>query len=1285
MDLTALDDNMTLWVNGVQVYSKTCCTGAINIWTGFLGPTDQVEIRWIQATGLSQLALNFTPVTPAPLVAGVIGNNQQVCYGDPATAGFVNTAAPSNGCTITGYQWQNSVDSSTWTAISGATAATYTVPYAMTQTTWYRRVATDACNNSAASLPVKITVNVIPPGDPAVFGDNVWNAYAYTYPAGNTNFSAATYRGYYIEPSLSFTSTSRWPNGGSPSTASGYQGCYVAPTYNWMVYKRTDFVPGNYQIDIPAHDDWAYLYVNGALVFTHLGCCDAHTNVWTGTLGAADQVEFRVLQGAGGSVGAITLTAVTPAPLTPGTITPSQTICAGNTPPTPLVQATAPTNGCTVQSYQWQSSSDNGTTWSNVSGATASGYTIAGSVYTQTLYRRIVYDACGNSAASLPDTVYMNNSAPGNPAVFGNNTWNVYCFQDAAYSIYAGYYTEPSLTFNTTSRYASSAPPSTASGYTGCQLINSYYSVSMKRTGFTAGIYQIDVTADDDFVYLYINGALVSSNTWPTVQNNVWTGPLAPSDQIEIRWRNNAGPGQSGIRFTIVTPTPLTAGAISAYNPNLCSGDIPIVNNTAVGSGGCFINYSWQTSTDGGSTWTTIPGATNTGYTAAVSPTVPTQFRRVATDVCGNIAYTSAVTFTPGAGAVGNPSVYGNGAWNVYCYNANGAAFASAIYMGYYTESLLSFSSLNRWTSAGSPSDASGYQGCQVSPDNHWVSYRRTNFPFAAYRLDIPTHDDDVYLYINGMLVFTHVGCCDSHTNVWTGVLGPADQVELRWRDFYGGSNGALNFTVVSPATTLTAGAIGTDQTICNNTAPIAFTNIDSAHSSCYIYYQWQSRSNCTGAWTDIAGATGLTYGPGALTTPTCYRRMATNACGVTAYSDTVTISIYSTVLTPGTIAASQSICNGASPSALTSTAFPTGGDGNYSYQWQSSPDGVVWTNIPGATAATLSPASLTVTTWYRRNVSACAGASTASSAFVTITVNQPPVITVQPANAVACTGNNTSISVTATGTALNYQWQVNTGSIWNNVVNNATYSGATAATLAITGATLPMNGYQYRVLINGACTPALTSNVVSLTIGSTPSISAQPVATSACAGSITGFNVTASGSGLTYQWQQKIGAGAWTSLSNTGIYSGTQSSALVLTGVTTGMSGYQYQCIITTSCGGSVTSAAAALTVVAAINNTITANQSVCSGMNAGILSGTSSGAYSYQWQSSTVSSSAGFVNSPVVTFNYNPNPVSTTTYYRRVVNNSVCSSTSNVVTITLNPSTIAITAQPANQAICA
>ena len=397
INLNSLDDNLNVYLNGTQIYAHTCCVAAPinNIWTGFLGATDQMDLRWVEFGTPSYLSLAFVPVTPAPMVPGSISQDMSVCFGEAPPAGFTSLAPATTGCTFGGYQWQKSIDSVSWVNIAGATALAYTEGAALTQTTWYRRMATDACLNAVPTSPVKITVNVTPPGNPAVYGNNVWYVYVFQ---GTAPFSSATYKGWYTEPLLSFDSRNRWPNGGSPSVASGYQGCYVAPTNHWVDYKRTNFTPAIYQIDIPAHDDDAYLFINGVQVFVHNGCCDSHTNVWTGPLGATDLVEYRVSQGGGGAYEALTLTPVTPPVLTSGAITPSQTICAGNVPPTPFTESVAPTGGCTIKNYLWEYSTDNGATWTTVSGATAISYTVTSSIYSQTLYRRTVNDVCGNSA-----------------------------------------------------------------------------------------------------------------------------------------------------------------------------------------------------------------------------------------------------------------------------------------------------------------------------------------------------------------------------------------------------------------------------------------------------------------------------------------------------------------------------------------------------------------------------------------------------------------------------------------------------------------------------------------------------------------------------------------------------------------------------------------------------------------------------------------------------------------------------------------------------------------------
>ena len=85
---------------------------------------------------------------------------------------------------------------------------------------------------------------------------------------------------------------------------------------------------------------------------------------------------------------------------------------------------------------------------------------------------------------------------------------------------------------------------------------------------------------------------------------------------------------------------------------------------------------------------------------------------------------------------------------------------------------------------------------------------------------------------------------------------------------------------------------------------------------------------------------------------------------------------------------------------------------------------------------------------------------------------------------------------------------------------------------------------------------------------------------------------------------------------------------------------------------------------------NTISASQTICSGSTATLTGNTGTG-YSYQWQSSTTSSSTGFSNiSGATGNNYTSSALTTTTYYRRIVSVSGCSSSnSNVVKVTTTP----------------
>lgn len=196
-----------------------------------------------------------------------------------------------------------------------------------------------------------------------------------------------------------------------------------------------------------------------------------------------------------------------------------------------------------------------------------------------------------------------------------------------------------------------------------------------------------------------------------------------------------------------------------------------------------------------------------------------------------------------------------------------------------------------------------------------------------------------------------------------------------------------------------------------------------------------------------------------------------------------------------------------------------------------------------------------------------------AISATATLHVNTSPVITAQASNSIICEGSNTSFSVTATGTALTYQWQLNDGTGWANVPSGAPYSGINSATLTITAAAASMNGYQYQVIVSGTCAPSVTSNPVTLSVNFTPIITTQPPANvDVCENAPATITVAAIGAGLTYQWQQNTGSG-FTNLVNNGFYTGVNSSTLNISAVAMSMVGYQYRVVISGNCPTTVTS----------------------------------------------------------------------------------------------------------------
>ncbi len=192
-----------------------------------------------------------------------------------------------------------------------------------------------------------------------------------------------------------------------------------------------------------------------------------------------------------------------------------------------------------------------------------------------------------------------------------------------------------------------------------------------------------------------------------------------------------------------------------------------------------------------------------------------------------------------------------------------------------------------------------------------------------------------------------------------------------------------------------------------------------------------------------------------------------------------------------------------------------------------------------------------------------------ADSAAITLNLNfsssSAPTISSQPVDETATPGGTVTFSVTALGAPLNYQWSF----------NGSALSGATSSTLTLTNVQAANAGNYTVTVSNGS--GSVTSNQASLVLDGSP----LPNMTVT-----TGHNVTliAANAVGAIQWQASTDSGAtWTNLSDGGVYSGTATSSLTLTGVTAALSGNQYRYVAKLS-GNVSTSNAAVLSVSAAL-----------------------------------------------------------------------------------------------------
>ncbi|MBN3035144.1 MAG: hypothetical protein JW861_06130 [Bacteroidales bacterium] len=153
----------------------------------------------------------------------------------------------------------------------------------------------------------------------------------------------------------------------------------------------------------------------------------------------------------------------------------------------------------------------------------------------------------------------------------------------------------------------------------------------------------------------------------------------------------------------------------------------------------------------------------------------------------------------------------------------------------------------------------------------------------------------------------------------------------------------------------------------------------------------------------------------------------------------------------------------------------------------------------------------------------------------------------------------------------------------------------AVTGTCPLTWDTQTPGNCEYSDINGDEITAVFVNN--SMTVYQIPSITSHPASKIIPENTNTTFSVTATGTGLSYQWQISTdGGSSWTNLTNGGHYSGVTSATLNVTNALLSMSGYQYHCVVSGTCPPVVTSNAAVLTVLPHITTTA-GNETDCPG----------------------------------------------------------------------------------------
>ena len=1223
---------------------------------------------------------------------------QTICYGtQPNQIGAI--AADGGGGESFSYQWEQSVDGgTTWNNAPGTSTGLYYQPPVLTQTTRYRRKATDSYDESvgySTIAHVTVRADLIP----GTIGhqQSICNNLQPAQLAGTAASGGSGLISYQWQNS---TNNITWNNIGN-ATSQNYQPPALTQTthYRRLTIDQT--------------------------------CGTKESN----------QITITVIP-----------------VLNPGTIGNNQTICEV-IQPAELIGSTA-TGGSGTINYQWQQST-NGTTWNNVVNAISQNYRPPILSQT-TFFRRQAKSAttaCDDTRSSNVVEIKIEEFTGGtisdNQTICHNSVPQKLIETEPAGNCETSYTYQWRVSTNGTS-WAPAQGISTLKDFEPGNLSVKTYFLRRVWVGNNSSNFKESNIITIDVVPALNPGSLnpltepICHNTAPTTISGIqatggggnynyswWSStedliyervlfaqnhfyqppPLTQTTYYKRRVSNEFCVYQETSPIMIEVKPRLTQGTIS-QNQTICYNTQPNQLTGPPGQGG-FGNYkySWEMSQDQ-INWSEISDATDEYY----QPTILTQttyFRRkVTSSECDDVSYSNNVSiqvYDILSGGSIIPNV------RAICYNAVPPLITVSSSLngsGYLSYQWQESTNGTNWTNISNATDAQ-YRPPALTQDRYyrrqvtdnicqnimfseeiWVQIKPEFYPgkiegaqsICKYTIPAPLVETEEIkgCETDRVPVITYVWEQSTDNLNWSVVVQGTNEKNYQppalsqttyyrrvIRDpltniiYYSNTDYLDNTIEILIFPDFSPGTIPDEQNICFNvqTTIIGSPAIGSGNFS----YQWQIEKD--NIWFDAEGTSDQQN----FTPPPIYfaryRRFAMdetcprvyyegNEISNVGYSNSVDVNIYSEFI-PGTISENQKICYNRVPDSLKGERAE-GGSYNHSYQWEQSYDNVNWTEIEKANGTDYSPTNLQVTTYYRRKVTDVECGEKYSNTVTIEVFNDLSAGTIGYSHQV-CSGITPNeiirISSASGGTGTyTYQWQqsANGGISWSNI-NEATRESYRPPILSQTTI--------YRRETINMCSSAYSNEVtVTLkefnpgTIGTDEEIAynSQP----------TLMNTSTPAIGQDYfQWQQND-SDIWLNIPDA-IYESYQPEALLQTTVFR-------RHIISIECGIDVSNLVTKIVHPELNGGFIGYDRTVCNNLQQEELVSVidaygGNGIYNYFWEKSIDGENWNEIFEANV-INYQPEPISEKTFYRRKTTAGIGGTAySNIVEIDIYPELIA------------